>query len=30
MSRAARHLERLTAARQFEPFLTLATYEDID
>jgi malate synthase len=28
--RAARHLERLTAAREFEPFLTLAAYEEID
>jgi len=28
--RAAKHLERLTAAREFETFLTLAAYEDID
>jgi malate synthase len=28
--RAAKHLDRLTAARDFEPFLTLAAYEDID
>jgi malate synthase len=28
--RAAEHLDRLTAAQEFEPFLTLAAYEDID
>jgi malate synthase len=28
--RAAWHLERLTANAEFEPFLTLAAYEDID
>jgi malate synthase len=28
--RAAKHLERLTAAREFETFLTLAAYEEID
>jgi malate synthase len=28
--RAAKHLERLTAAREFATFLTLAAYEDID
>jgi len=28
--RAAQHLDRLTAAREFEPFLTLAAYEEID
>ncbi len=28
--RAAWHLDRLTAAREFEPFLTLNAYEDID
>jgi malate synthase len=28
--RAAAHLDRLTAAQEFEPFLTLAAYEDID
>jgi malate synthase len=27
---AARHLERLTANQEFESFLTLAAYEDID
>jgi len=27
---AARHLDRLTAAREFETFLTLAAYEEID
>ncbi len=29
-SRAASHLDRLTAGREFEPFLTLNAYEDID
>jgi malate synthase len=28
--RALQHLDRLTAAREFEPFLTLNAYEDID
>jgi malate synthase len=28
--RAAWHLDRLTANQEFEPFLTLAAYEDID
>jgi malate synthase len=29
-SRAAIHLDRLTAGREFETFLTLNAYEDID
>jgi malate synthase len=29
-ARAATHLDRLTAGETFEPFLTLAAYEDID
>jgi malate synthase len=29
-ARAAAHLDRLTAGREFEPFLTLNAYEDID
>jgi len=28
--RAAAHLDRLTAGAEFEPFLTLNAYEDID
>jgi malate synthase len=29
-ARAATHLDRLTAGREFEPFLTLNAYEDLD
>jgi len=29
-ARAAGHLDRLTAAPEFEPFLTLNAYEEID